>query len=880
MQKNSKIPHFALIFILAILILTGCTQEAETEDTSVYTPECRAPELIIAINDANNDGVPSEIQLPANCVYTLKEVDNTVLWQGLSIHSGLPAIISEITIRGNNSVIEILPDTGEAHFGHFFLDVEKKLKLYDLSLTDGARYLGGAVVSNHGELFAYNVKFLNNMAYPAGMDNVGKGGAIYSYFGEVRIYANSLFQHNLAGQTLTSSYNLGGAIYTFNSSLLINNSSFLENFSAGHGGAVYAEKTAAGLGGGLITINNSDFTQNMALVDGGGLYVMGESEGAFIASSTFIENFSEGQGGALFSEDSDMNINSTEFYYNQAENGGAVYTRRSAAGETSQLHSYNDVFTANTAVGHGGAIFSANSDLELEDGLVSHNLADSCGAIQLGGHAGVVAAEGDLGAAQMIDSSSKIFSSSISDNDAISGYGGGVCHLMGELDIRYTDFINNYTPTYGGGLISMDQLNIFDSTFEINQANRGAGLVIGFPLDDNNYVSPTFLEFYSRLTQTRIIDNVATDQGGGIWAHNGGSLQIIKSTIGGNTADQEGGGVYLDEGYLYVRNSTLADNTAYRGGGLYKVGDGGELDLIHTTVAYNTATDTGTGFRSGGGGVNTKGLVFFRQALIVLNTNNDCYHVQGVVTGGTQWWPEKYSAGITYGVDSDGTCIILDTEDIPQIGSFNGTYVPIQGGSPLINRTSSFCYVSTDQIGTSRPPHDECEPGSIEYDPNAPPPPPPPPPMPEPSGETGECDPFAGLDISVHQLSINPNTMVMPVYLRFPETAPGIGQDGSVPFIGTLGGVFSHLANQQGFPDRIYFMFEVGPEMPGTFQNLEIRKDGCENLAFTEPRLTIPDVPADDQPSPSCNKDLGAEDCKKAGGIWFTEVDDPYCLCP
>ncbi len=213
-------PYRWIVFLsLLILVLTGCTQESNTEDPDVYTPECTAQELITAINDANADGVPSEIRLPANCVYTLTEVDNTVLWQGLSIHSGLPAIISEITIQGNNSVIEILPDEGEANFGHFFVDVEKKLKLYDLTLKDGARYLGGAVVSNHGELFAYNVKFLNNMAYPAGMDDVGKGGAIYSYFGTVRIIANSLFQQNLAGQTLNASYNLGGAIYTFNSSI-------------------------------------------------------------------------------------------------------------------------------------------------------------------------------------------------------------------------------------------------------------------------------------------------------------------------------------------------------------------------------------------------------------------------------------------------------------------------------------------------------------------------------------------------------------------------------------------------------------------------------------------------------------------------------------
>ena len=800
MQIVQKPYRWIVFFSLLILVLSGCTRESNTEDPDVYTPECTVEDLITKINEANADGVPSEIQLPANCVYTLTEVDNTVLWQGLSIHSGLPAIISEITIRGNNSVIEIQPDPGEGFFGHFFLDVEKKLKLYDLTLKDGARYLGGAVVSNHGDLLAYNVKFLNNMAYPESMDNAGKGGAIYSYFGKVKVKANSLFQRNLAGQTLTSSYNLGGAIYTFNSSLSINSAYFLENFSAGHGGAVYAEKTAAGLGGGLISIHNSEFSQNTALVDGGGLYLKGSSEGAFIASSTFTENFSEGQGGALFIEDSAVNINFTDFFWNDADHGGAVYTRRSAAGETSQLLIEHSVISNNEAVGNGGAIFSENSDLELEDGLVSHNLADSCGAIQLGGHAGVVAAEGDLGTAQMIDSSSKIISSSISHNDAISGYGGGVCHLMGELDISETDFINNYTPTYGGALISMDQLNIFDSTFELNQANRGAGLVIGFPLDDNNYVSPTFLNLQAIIVQSSISDNTALDAGGGIWAHHGGTISINKSIIADNMASEEGGGIYLEEGNLYIYNSTLAQNDASQGGGLYSIGENSELTLNHTTVAYNNARVTG-------GGLYTKGPLTLRQALVVSNTNNDCYRVQGLVTGGTEWFPDTYVIKITYGVDSDGTCSPLVTVDNPQIGGFNGTYVPILDESPLIDiedganplSTNVNCYSAEDQIGTSRAQGQYCEPGSIEYDPNAPPPSPPPAPgpapLPEPSDESGNCDPFAGLEISVHQLGINPETMVMPVYLRFPAAAPGIGPDGSVPYLGTLGGVVSHLVN-------------------------------------------------------------------------------------
>jgi len=888
MQKKSKTSHFALIFILAILILTGCSQSTPTPDPDTFYPECNEQDLIKAINDANlTPSIPAEIELPNNCLYTLKEVDNTVLWQGLNIHSGLPAIISEITIRGNNSVIEIQPESGEPFFGHFFLDVEKKLKLYDLTLKDGARFLGGAVVSNHGDLYVYNVKFLDNMAFPPGMDDVAKGGAIYSYFGEVRIFANSLFQHNLAGQTLTSNYNLGGAIYTFNSSLLISNSHFLNNFAAGHGGAVYAVKTAAGLGGGLITINNSEFNQNMALVDGGGLYLIGESDGAFITSNTFIENSSDGQGGAVFSEDSAVNLNSSEFNSNQAEHGGAVYTRRSAAGEKSQLLSDNDVFLANVAAGNGGAIFSANSDLEMEDGMISFNDAASCGAIQVGGSPGSDVPGGELDTALMIDSSSRIFSSTIASNVASDGHGGGVCHMMGELDIRETIFNENYTASYGGGLFSMDQLYIAGSEFIDNEAEHGGGgLAIGFPLYGNNYVSPTFLNHHVIIEGSSFSGNWSWDQGAGIWIHHGGTISINKSTIADNMASEEGGGIYMEEGSLYINNSTLAQNDAYRGGGLYNEGVNSVLQLKHTTIAYNIARDEGSELRSGGGGLNINGKVHMDEALVVLNTNNDCDLNQGLDGDYDTDCGQTYCVNYLDGTDSDDTCGLPFTDPVPLVGPFNGTYVPILFGSPLIDRVNVSCHYQTDdQIGTARPQGSRCETGSIEYIASPPPPPPPLPPTPEPSDETADCDPFAGMEISVHQLSINPDTMVMPVYLRFPAAAPGIGPDGSVPYMGTLGGVISHLENQQGFPDRIYFFFEVGPAMPGTLQNLEIGKEGCENSLFTEPRLTIPEVPAgdqpgDDQPSTGCTKDLAAEDCKIAGGKWVINVNPAYCDCP
>ena len=229
-------------------------------------------------------------------------------------------------------------------------------------------------------------------------------------------------------------------------------------------------------------------------------------------------------------------------------------------------------FVANFAEENAGALFSENSDIETSMTVFIYNTADSCGALQLGGYPGLDVAAGDLETAPRINSHSELELGNAANNTAYYGDGGGACHLMGELILDEFNFTGNETPSYGGGLLSMDVLRATGSLISGNQAYRGGGLAVGFPVDDNNPLSPAFLGFYSRLTEVAVMDNLASDQGGGIWAHNGGSLQIVKSTIGGNTADEEGGGVYLDEGNIYLDNSTLAENTAWRGGGSYNEG--------------------------------------------------------------------------------------------------------------------------------------------------------------------------------------------------------------------------------------------------------------------------------------------------------------------
>lgn len=885
MKTSPKQFRLILLSIFLILFLTGCDQDSNTPDTVVYTPECDVQALIDAIDDGNADGAPSEIQLPPFCIYTLTQVENSFPWNNMIINNGLPAITSEITIQGNSSTIQIQITSGDDPFGHFYLDVESKLYLYDLTLKGGVRNAGGSILSNHGELVAHNVQFIHNRALQPTNDSLAHGGAIYSYFSKVRLSANSLFQGNYAGVPVPSGPNLGGAVYSINSVLTINDTYFQENYVAGHGGAIYSEKTATHTGGGTIIIQNASFFDNEAVQDGGAMYLLDETDGVYIASGQFNDNLSGNFGGAVFSQDSDVMCIFCGFHYNQAEYGGAIYTRRSAEGEWSIFAADSSVFTNNVAEESAGAFFSENADLEAVDTIFVHNQADSCGGIQLGGYPGIDVAAGDLETAARINSRSEISTGSVSYNQALYGNGGGACHLMGELVLEDVGFNGNQTPLYGGGLLSLDVLETTESIFSGNQAHRGGGLAIGFPVDDNNPHSPAFLNFYSRLTQVWVTNNIALDQGGGIWAHNGGSLQVVKSTIGYNSADQEGGGVYLDEGNIYLDNSTLAENTAYRGGGLYNVGGNSTLRLMHTTVAYNTATDTGTELRSKGGGVNINGVVYMREVMIVLNSSNDCDLNQGLRVGGDYETCDEHYCSQISSVDSDDSCGFAHTTPNPQLGGFNGTYVPILSGSPIIDSAGT-CLLTDDQIGTGRPQGIQCEPGSIEYLATAPPPPPPPPSAPEPEEEEEQtCDPFEGLDISVRLLNINPDTLILPVYLLFDEVVPEIGENGNLPYFGRLGGEVSYLTNQQGFDNRAYFMFVVDPSMPGTLQDLEIFKEGCEDSVFSQPRLTIPEIsaddqPADDQPEPSCNKDLGESACEKAGGVWFTGVDDPYCLCP
>ncbi|MCK4489340.1 MAG: hypothetical protein KAU23_03720, partial [Anaerolineales bacterium] len=368
-----------------------------------------------------------------------------------------------------------------------------------------------------------------------------------------------------------------------------------------------------------------------------------------------------------------------------------------------------------------------------------------------------------------------------------------------------------------------------------------------------------YLNFQATLDGCGFSVNQAEGHGGGIYADHGGAVRVSKTTFDSNTAYILGGGIYQKEGDLFITNSTLSGNVARMGGGIRLAGSasaGYVLDINHTTIAFNTATDNSTSGASGGGGINiTGGNANINNSLVILNFSKDCSLVSKQFISGAD------------NVDSYDTCGFNQFFGltVPLIGSLSGNTHPILPGSPLIDLLSN-CGEPDDQRGVPRPQGTACEPGSYEFDPNDPPPPPVPddPPDDPPDDSSTNCEPFENMDISVVLLSVPADTLVLPLYLKIPGGVPGMEGSELWDYRALLGEIESYKCGLQGFPDRLYCMFNLPPGVLGLALDLKLFIGNCEDPAYYQPKVTIP--------LPQCHADLGETACEAAGGTWKRPV--------
>jgi len=171
--------------------------------------------------------------------------------------------------------------------------------------------------------------------------------------------------------------------------------------------------------------------------------------------------------------------------------------------------------------------------------------------------------------------------------------------------------IRNFEPT--------GQLTITSSTLSNNIATSGGGGAVV-----NTSAATTSAV---KIQNCIVSGNTATVGGGALFNSSPGTMNVIASTVSGNTA-KGAGGISNDVGStLKVLNSTLSGNTSnggagYGGGGLYQ---SGTADIINSTLSGNSSTHTG-------GGLENTGTLTVTNSTI---TGNSANYGGGIYTTGS-----------------------------------------------------------------------------------------------------------------------------------------------------------------------------------------------------------------------------------------------------
>jgi hypothetical protein len=257
-----------------------------------------------------------------------------------------------------------------------------------------------------------------------------------------------------------------------------------------------------------------------------------------------------------------------------------------------------------------------------------------------------------------------------------------------------------------------------------------------------------------QVTDTSINNNTAAALGGGVLAKDDTSVQMIGSTVSGNTSSLGGGVALLFESTLAAQNSTFADNAAVgtlhtgdfgftdSGGGFFLTEEE-FLNLSYDTVTGNTATTTGGGIQvfdtddDFSGWVNTVGTIIagntatgdavtspsFSAALPKVSGagEQDCDVAFPATEGATAQFPLT-SGG--WNIDGDNSCGLNQPTDQtttnPDLGPLanNGgstlTEEPNAGSPAITHGGSTPTCPATDQRGIARPQGQFCDVGAVE----------------------------------------------------------------------------------------------------------------------------------------------------------------------
>ena len=490
------------------------------------------------------------------------------------------------------------------------------------TVIDGTTLNGNTAGGNGGAIISFSALTLQNGTIVTGNTaSTGDGGGIFNFnTGALTVDGSTISGNNATTGDGGGIHNSLGADLTLSNTTVI--SSNTAGGADGDGGGLYL-----GSGFGTVSITDTTITGNTASGDaatngGGGIFNDGTAltlDGT-VSITNNLANGTSGSGGGIFNSNGGaLNLNGTTIDNNSANRaGGGIETTAGAnVNLTNIVLTNNDVDgTAGTAApGNGGGLHvTGAADVLIDGGTITGNdaaaeggglwngtgtmtISDASGNVLIDGNtaSGDAADQGgggifNAGGTVLIqDNGANTVTISNNDADGTSGSGGGILNDQGTLTVTGAIISANTANRAGGGVeTNIGTVTLTDVT--LGGATAGDGNTAGINgggLHVSGAGSTT-------LNGGRVENNVATQEGGGLW-NASGTMTIDGTTISdnsanGTSADQGGGGVFNIGGNLIVQNgATISNNTANsgqgNGGGILL--DGGTINVTGSTISNN-----------------------------------------------------------------------------------------------------------------------------------------------------------------------------------------------------------------------------------------------------------------------------------------------------
>ncbi len=337
--------------------------------------------------------------------------------------------------------------------------------LYDRSsdakniIINNSRFDGCGSTATSGGMFYFsnsNVT-IDNSFFKKGYAKTGS--AIYASGGNLTISNTNLTTNGIENAT--------GVVYVTNCNLKLDNAYFVNN---------YVNKSVIYVNGGSVSVLNSLFKNNTAERWAGVIDL--ETTTALINNSRFVNSTSlYDAGGVIYSYNSNLTVQNSNFTDNNALIGGAI-TSINGTGDGTKITVYqssvdilNSIFTNNTAT-YGGAIYNVYSNLNVNKSTFTNNTAIYSG-----------------GAIYCDDLVLTVGNSTFRNNTA-TYFGGAIYTFQSSVTVQYNNFTSSSSQN------GNDVYSRYTRSYSISSNNQTSSSSI-LTNDTTTYTSSTTLSITS-----------------------------------------------------------------------------------------------------------------------------------------------------------------------------------------------------------------------------------------------------------------------------------------------------------------------------------------------------------------------------------------------